>query len=301
MLLLKFLEIVAGWRDVFPQARSCRRGVRQALGSLVCLGRRTVARIIWTNGGAQQSWSAEYFLHSRCQWDPQQLFQPILKRGLAWNRGRLVGVAVDDTRLRKTGRCIQQAFYQRDPMSPPFHVNLMLGLRFLQASLLVPLHRQQEVSARALPIRFQEVSAVKKPGRHATAEEKQRYRQLSKEHNLSQRFVQMKDQLRQAMDEAGAENKTLVVAADGSFCNRTVFTTPRDRTELIARARQDAVLCFPAEPGGRRFYGIDKFTPAQVRQDEAVAWQTTKVFYGGQRRKIRYKEVSPLYWQGGAR
>jgi len=22
----------------------------------------------------------EYFLHWRCQWDPQQLFQPILKR-----------------------------------------------------------------------------------------------------------------------------------------------------------------------------------------------------------------------------
>ncbi|MEW5976354.1 MAG: hypothetical protein AB1898_11185 [Acidobacteriota bacterium] len=49
--------------------------------------------------------------------------------------GRLVGVAVDDTRLRKTDRLIRQAFYQRDPLSPPFHVNLMLGLRFLQASI----------------------------------------------------------------------------------------------------------------------------------------------------------------------
>jgi len=301
MLLLKFLEIVADWRDVFPQARSCRRGVRQALGALVCLGRRTVSRIIWTNGGAQHNWSAEYFLHSRCQWDPQQLFQPILKRGLAWHRGRLVGVAVDDTRLRKTGRCIRQAFYQRDPMSPPFHVNLMLGLRFLQASLLVPLHRQQAVSARALPIRFEEVSTVKKPGRRATAEEKQRYRELVKQHHLSQRFVQMTDHLRQAMDEAGAANKTLVVAGDGSFCNRTVFTAPRDRTEFIARARQDAVLCYQAEPGGRRFYGIDKFIPAQVRQDDAIAWKTTKIFYGNQRRKIRYKELVPLYWQGGAR
>lgn len=174
MLLAKFLEIVAGWRDVFPQARSYRRGVRQALGSLVCLGRRTVSRIIWTNGGAQKSWSAEYFLHSRCPWDPQQLFQPILERGLAWSRGRLVGVAVDDTRLRKTGRCIPQAFYQRDPLSPPFHVNLMLGLRFLQASLLVPLHRRAALSARALPIRFQEVAAVKKPGKKASEEEKQR-------------------------------------------------------------------------------------------------------------------------------
>ena len=64
---------------------------------------------------------------------------------------RLVGVALDDTRLRKSGRCIPQAFYQRDPLSPPFHVNLVLGLRFLQASLLVPLHRTSAVGTRALP------------------------------------------------------------------------------------------------------------------------------------------------------
>jgi len=61
---------------------------------------------------------------------------------------RLIGVALNDTKLRKTGRAIQQAFYQRDPMSPPFHVNLVLGLRFLPASLLVPLHRNEPVGAR---------------------------------------------------------------------------------------------------------------------------------------------------------
>ena len=141
-LLGRFVEITADWRGVFPQARTHQRGVRQALGSLVCLGRRTLTRILWTNGGAQQSWSADYFLYSRCRWDPQQLFQPILKRALTRNPGRLIGVAIDDTRLRKTGRSIQQAFYQRDPMSPPFHANLMLGLRFLQASFLMPLHRR---------------------------------------------------------------------------------------------------------------------------------------------------------------
>jgi hypothetical protein len=301
MLLTKFLEIVAGWQDVFPQARSCRRAVRQALGSLVCLGRRTVSRIIWTNGGAQQSWSAEYFLFSRCQWEPQQLFQPVLDRALAWNPGRLVGVAVDDTRLKKTGRRIQQAFYQRDPLSPPFRVNLMLGLRFLQASLLVPLHRHQAVGARALPIRFEEVSAVKKPGGKASEEERKQYRELKKKHNLSQRFVQMMGEVRQSLDGAGASNKTLVVAGDGSFCNRTVFTAPRERTEIIARTRKDAVLCYRAEPGGRRFYGVDKFTPEQVRQDDSIPWKTTQIFYGGKRRKIRYKELTSLYWQGGAR
>jgi hypothetical protein len=33
------LDLVAPWRDVFPQARTTRRAVRQALGSLLCLGR----------------------------------------------------------------------------------------------------------------------------------------------------------------------------------------------------------------------------------------------------------------------
>lgn len=301
MLLTKFLEIVDDWREVFPQARSCRRAVRQALGSLVCLGRRTVSRIIWTNGGAQRSWSGEYFLYSRCQWDPQQLFQPILKRGLAFNPGRLVGVAVDDTRLKKTGRCIPQASYHRDPMSPPFHVNLMLGLRFLQASLLVPLHRQTSVGARALPIRFEEVSTVKKPSSKASEEEQKQYRELKKKQNLSQRFVQMMGDVRQALDGIGAANKTLVMAGDGSFCNRTVFTALRERTEIIARARKNAKLCYRAEPGGRRFYGIDKFTPEQVRQDDSIPWKTTRIFYGGKRRRIRYKELTELYWQGGAR
>jgi len=119
-LLAAFLDIAADWRAVFPQARSWKRAVRQALGGLVCLGRRCLSRIIWTNGGQQRSWGAEYFLHSRCDWQPQELFRPILQRALVYCPGRLVGVAVDDTRLPKTGSCIQQAFYQRDPMSPPF-------------------------------------------------------------------------------------------------------------------------------------------------------------------------------------
>jgi hypothetical protein len=298
---MTLLEIAADWRRVFPQLRSTRRATRQALGSLVCLGRRTLSRIIWTNGGEQRSWSAEYFLHSRCPWDPQQLFAPILQRALAWCPGRLVGVAVDDTRLRKTGLCVPQAFYQRDPLSPPFHWNLMWGLRFLQASLLLPLHRHAPVGSRALPIRFQDAPAVKRPRRNAPLEEWQGYRDLAKQHNLSQRFRQMMGQLRQMLDRAGAAKKILVLAADGSFCNRTVFCSPRDRTEIVARARKDAVLCFRAPQPSRRFYALDKFTPEQVRQDETIPWQTTKLFYGGKWRRIRYKEIGSLYWQGGAR
>jgi hypothetical protein len=212
----------------------------------------------------------------------------------------LVGVAVDDTRLAKTGRCIQQAFYQRDPLSPPFHVNLMRGLRFLQASLLVPLHRRGQVSTRALPIRFEDVAPLKKPSRKALPLEWQRYKQAVKQHNLSQSFAHMLPSLRQALDEAGGKSKTLVVAGDNSFCNRTCLRAPRERTELILRARKNAVLCFGATAPSRRFYDPEKFTPEQVRQNPTQPWKQTKVFYGGKRRKIRYKEVARLYWQGGA-
>ncbi|HZZ17358.1 MAG TPA: transposase [Candidatus Sulfotelmatobacter sp.] len=299
-LLAALLDIVEDWRSVFPQQRTYRRGVRQALGSLVCLGRRCLSRIIWTNGGQQQSWSAEYFLHSRCKWEPQRLFQPILKRALAYCPQRLVGVAIDDTKLRKTGRSIVQAFYQRDPVSPPFHVNLVLGLRFLQASLLVPLHRRANVGTRALPIRFQEVSRVKRPGKKASPDQQKQYRTAVKQKNLSHSFVEMGRQLRKELDQAGGQNKILVLTGDGSFCNRVCFAQVPDRAVLLARARKDARLCMRAIDQGRRFYASEKFTPEQVRKDDSRAWKTTKIFYGGKRRKIRYKQISNLYWQRGA-
>jgi hypothetical protein len=299
-LLAEFLAITEDWRGVFPQQRTFQRALRQALGSLVCLGRRCLTRIIWTNGGQDRSWSAEYFLHSRCRWEPQQLFQPILRRALEHCPQRLVGVAIDDTRLRKSGRAIPQAFYQRDPLSPPFHVNLMFGLRFLQASLLVPLHRNAPVGTRALPIRFQEVSRVKRPGKRASDEMQKQYRAAVKQKNLSRSFVKMGQQLRQELDQAGGYDKVLVLAGDGSFCNRTCFSEIPERSVLLARARKDARLCFRAAEGSRRFYAADKFTPEQVRQDEDRAWKTGKIFYGGKRRKIRYKDVPELYWQRGA-
>lgn len=300
-LLETWLQLTQSWEEVFPQRRTAQRATRQALGSLVCVGRRTLSRIIWANGGEQRSWAAEYFLHSRVNWEPQQLFDPILEAGLDLCPGRLVGVAVDDTKLHKTGRCIKQAFYQRDPLSPPFHANLILGLRFIQASLLVPLHKRAPVSCRALPIRFEESSRVKRPGKKAPPEAWKEYRRESKEKNLSTHFVALMGQIRNTLDAAGGEKKLLVIATDGSFCNRTVFGAMRDRTEIIARARKDAKLCKAAPAGSRRFYDLNKFTPEDVRRDDSIPWCTTKIFYGGKRRIVRYKEVSPVLWQGGAR
>jgi len=300
-LLSAFLAITQSWRPLFPQKRTWQRAVRQSLGSLVCLGRRCLSRIIWTNGGQHRSWAAEYFLFSRCSWDPQQLFRPLLRQALTYCPGRYLGMAVDDTRLHKTGRCIPQASYHRDPLSPPFHTNLMLGLRFLQTSLLLPLHRTTPLGARGLPVRFEEVSVIKKPGKRATDAARKNYQRDRKLYNLSTRFVQTMKILRTTLDEAGGQKKVLVVAVDGSFCNRTVWGTTVAGVELIARSRKDAILCHPAPPGTRRFYDAKKFTPETIRQDDTLPWRTTKIFYGGKRRPVRYKEVTNVLWQGGAR
>jgi hypothetical protein len=186
-------------------------------------------------------------------------------------------------------------------MGPPFHLNLVLGLRFLQASLLLPLHRDANVGARAVPIGFQEVSRVKKPGKCATDQMRQQYREACKKQNLSRRFVDMAAQLRKELDEAGGQRKTLVLTGDGSFCNRTCFADIPERSVLLVRARKNSALCFRAPEGSRRFYGADKFTPEQVRLDESRAWEATKTSYGGKRRKIYYKVVGPVLWQTGAK
>jgi hypothetical protein len=101
-LLSECLALAQDWRSVFPQQRTVQRAVRQALGSLICLGRRCLARMIWTDGGQDRSWSAEYFLHSRCRWEPQQLFPPILQRAWQSCPQRLAGGAGEDTLMPHT-------------------------------------------------------------------------------------------------------------------------------------------------------------------------------------------------------
>jgi hypothetical protein len=176
----------------------------------------------------------------------------------------------------------------------------MLGLRFLQASLLLPLHQLAQAGCRALPIRFEEVPPVKKPSPKADPKAWAEYKKIIKLHNLSQSFVQMMGQLRLALDQAEGTAKTLVLALDGSFCNRTCLRAARDRTELVARTRKDAVLCFRAPQHSHRFYHPQTFTPEQVRQNQRLPWKETKLFYGSKRRKIRYKEVNQVYWRRGA-
>lgn len=288
------------YAGAFAQQRSRIRAMELSLGMLCALGRRTLSRSICAVGRQGQDWSADYKIFSRSPWDPDRLFVPVLKAYQERYPDQPICLAFDDTKLPKCGRRISSAFWQRDPLSPPFHVNLVYGLRFLQVSLIFPHYKEGDFAARAIPVRFVECPALKKPGKRASAEQIQAYREALKTHNLSRQGLEVIKGLRAELDSLGQQKRRMLLALDGSLCNRTIFGAPLDRVDLVARCRKDARLCLPAPPGGRRIYGEERFSPQAVRQNPTIPWHTAMIYFGGAWRPIRYKVMNNLFWQRGA-
>jgi hypothetical protein len=301
MLLENFTSLLHdGWSEVFAQKRTLRRAIEHAVSLPMVLGRRTISRTICSLDRAHQDWSADYKLFSRSGWQTEGLFTPILRDYLdRYPRGP-IGVAFDDTKIGKSGKKIAGASWQRDPMSPPFHVNFLYGLRFIQGSLLFPWYRSEGSLARAVPVRFEHAPCAKKPGKRATHEQQQAYDHMKKEKNLSTQTLQLIEGLRRQLDEQGARERSVLAVVDGSFCNRTLFRPLVERVNLLARCRKDARLCMPASEGGRRKYAVEIFTPEQVRTDDGIAWKRTRIHYAGKRRSIRYKVLHTVLWRRGA-
>lgn len=296
--LLGLLKESAG--GAFAQRRTRARAAQLALGSLCSFGRRTISRALCALGRQDRDWSADYKLYSRSPWPSPRLFDPVLRQYLARFPEGPICTAMDDTKLRRTGRRVRTAFWQRDPLSPPFHANLLYGLRFMQTSLIFPHYRQGNFSARAYPVRFTECPAVKKPGKRAGAPERAAYREAKKIRNLSRQGLEEIRALRRRLDELGAASRSLLTAVDGSLCNRTIYREPIAGVQLIGRCRKDARLCWPAPVASRRKYAAERFTPDQVRQDPTIPWKKTRIHVGGAWRKIRYKELKGVFWRRGA-
>lgn len=292
--------LAAACAGAFAQRRTAARAEQLALGMLTSFGRRTISRAICAVGRQHADWSADYKLYSRSPWPAEALFDPVLRDCLERYPDGPICAAMDDTKLARAGRCVKTASWQRDPLSPPFHMNLIRGLRFMQTSLLYPHHREGNFPARSLPVRFTECPPVKKPGKRATDGERAEWRLARKAKNLSTQGLAEIGALRARIDAMGAGARLLIVAVDGSLCNRTIFREPIAGVELVGRCRKDAALCFAAPAGSRRKYAAERFTPESVRQDEAIAWRTCRIYYGGAWRTIRFKEVNDVLWRRGA-
>jgi len=299
------LEQTRRWAFVFPQERSLNRAMALAFGILCGVGKRTLTRAITFQGNTQKDWSADYKVFSRSPWEARALFHPILEQAIQERDLKRMVISTDDTRVWRNGRHVPQTQWHRDPLGPPFQTNLRWGHRFLQASLVLPLYLGDgESSARSIPVRFEMAPVVKKPGKRASPADLQEYRRQKKEKNLSVQFVALTQELRERLNLTGHGPKRMSQVVDGSFCNRTVLAPDWEKlnVSVTARGRKDIVLCKRAPGKGRRFYGKKKFTPEEVRRrDSMTAWQTAQIFHGGCYRQVRYKELSQVYWQGGAR
>lgn len=301
MLIDRLIELAHdSWKSVFPQHRTLERALRSGIGSLIAVGRRTITNSIQARNATDSDWSADYRIFSRSPWSETDLFDASFTIFLERYPGRDVPVALDETKLRKSGRRIPHTGWQRDPLSPPFHANLMWGLRFLQASVLYPHHTEGELPARGIPVAFVDSPAVKRPGSRASDQEWEVFRREQRERNLSRDALDMIVGLRARLDHLGGSDRTLVMSMDGSFCNRTVFRSDLDRVTLLARTRKDARLCLRAAPGSRRKYDPNTFTPDQVRLDESIPWKSAELTIGAVRHEFRYKDLSAVLWRGGA-
>ena len=122
-------------------------------------------------------------------------------------------------------------------MSPPYHVNLIQGLRFFQLAAILPLCLQGDQTSPPWS-----VPVLKKPGRKATQEQRLAYQAACKRRPASQKALLQLKTFRRELDEAGAYDKTLIAALDGSFCNAVFLSEKLERIELLCRCREDARL-----------------------------------------------------------
>ena len=295
--LLENLDaLIQNSRPAFGDEASFQRGRRHFLSHLVSFGRHTISGLLRAQNRHQQDWSADYRLYSRDRFDEQAVFAQVraaVEQTLP--RHQPLVVAMDDSLLRKTGRRIHGVRYQRDPMSPPFHVNLVRGLRVLQIAAALP---QGGGRARLVPVDFQHAVLPPKPPKKASVQEWEDYRKIKAEKNINRAGFQRLEALRQGLDQQGSTARGLVASVDGRFTNRTFLRQVPPRTVIIGRLRKDAVLCqLPdSQPalGRKRKYGPLASTPEALLKDPKVPFQTVRAFAAGQIHEFQIKRLGPV-------
>lgn len=278
----------------------CARVRRHLLSQLLCLGRHTLTGVLGTSGRLFRDWTADYRMYSSRRVQPEKLFAPV-RRALAdrLNPDHPLVVAVDDTRIRKTGSKTSGVKYIRDPLGPPFHVNLIKGQRFLQVSAAAPADNGM---ARMIPIDFVHAPSPQKPRLNADETTRARFRQAQRQMALPKVGAERLSLLRSTMDEDGHQNRPLWSVVDGGYTNGTFLKNLPPRTVAVGRIRADAKLYFLPEsteglPGRNRVYGERAPSPEALRQDSSIPWQEIDVYAAGKMHRFKIKTITPLRWR----
>ena len=272
---------------------------RHLLAQLVTLGDHNITGLLCASGRQSLDWSSDYRMYSRQRVEPEQLFAQVRTSLLEQlPAGEPVVVAVDDTRIRKSGRKMAGAKWTRDPLGPPFHTNFIWAQRFLQLSMGCG----SAESARMIPVGWQHAPVPQKPRTTASDAERKAYRKTCRERSVGQVAVAQLRQTRKWLDSQAQHTRQLWCVGDGGFTNRTVLKNLPENTTFLGRIRSDAKLHFlPLPPDGRtgrrRIYGQVAPTPEQLRQDETIPWKKMLVWIGGKQHDVRVKTRGPLRWR----
>lgn len=266
---------------------------------MVCFGRHTITGLLRLQDRTQRDWTADYRLYAQEHFDEDKIFGMLrtqVQEQLAADAPLVT--ALDDSLLRKTGRKVSGVRYLRDPMSPPFHVNLVRGLRVLQISAALP--QGKEGAARLIPIDFRHAPLPPKPRKNAPAAAHELYQKERASKNINLVGRERLAGLRKQMDESGAVGRWLISSIDGRFTNSTLLKEIPERTTLIGRVRKDARLYYPPQQqqpklGRKRKYGAPCPTPQELLKDDSLPWQQLQAYAAGQRHTFEIKTLGPVY------
>jgi DDE superfamily endonuclease len=289
--------LLAQGTQAISSATKVNRLRAHLLAQLVCLGRHTVTGLLSTNGQLQRDWSADYRLYSCQRVDAAALFAQLLRgaeQTLA--KDQALTVAMDDSILRKTGRKIPGVGYRRDPLSPPFHVNFVRGMRFVQLSALV---HQQDGFCRMIPIDFQQAPLPARPAPKASAQEQQQYKKDLAAANINTLGLERVRSLRRGLDaQSQSAERHLRVVVDGRFTNGKLLKNVPPNTTLIGRIRRDAKLFLPpqtqAPTGRKRLYGQAAPTPEELLKDSSHDFALVPAQLGARSCQFKVKVLRPL-------
>ncbi len=283
--------------------RSFYRAREHLLAQLVCMGRHTITSLLTTNARQFQDWSAAYRLYSKERIDLDRVFEQITDQvdDLRDSQKPLV-VAMDDTILRKQGRCIPGTSYRRDPLGPPFQVNLVWAQRVLQLAAAIP---GPEGDARMIPIDFKNAPTPRKPRAKAPEQEVAFYKEKLKQSNLNKLGIQRLKHLQEHRRAGQKKAPPIHLLVDGSFTNSKLIKNLPEATTLIGRIRKDAKLYDLPEPrkgpGRARVYGEVAPTPEELRVDAKAPWQEVEAYAVGKKRRFRVKTRAPVRWRKAGR
>ncbi len=297
-LLEEVERLIQQSADGFATPQSFARGRRHCLSQLVGFGRHTITGLLRNQNRTQQDWSADYRFYAQDRLEVQKIFGHVRAQiEQCGGPDRPLVVAMDDSILRKTGRRIFGSGYRRDPLSPPFHVNFVRGLRVLQISAAV--RQGSQGAARLIPIDFQHAALPAKPHPQAPQEQHEAYQIERAKRNINLVGRERLACLRRQMDQGGSASRRLLATVDGRFTNSTVLRHIPERTVLIGRVRKDSAFYHPPERqperGRKRKYGQRCPTPEALLKDPRVPWQPVRAHATGHPYEFKVKTLGPVY------